>query len=648
MRSELAVRRSAWLSDLPLIVKIGAAPAIALILLAILAVTSIIQQQAVSARLLRVVQVDMPASARMQQISERITADHGELYRLLTDQAGSIDTKSIDSSMKALLADLDSIKAELTAVKAKANPQERATLDKLIKQLGETRSAVDLVGAMIGADFQTAAGFVAPFEDSYRQMTATLASVVDEQRKATDHQAAVTYASAQQGVTFMIAAAGLTLVMVSIVAVVLSRITRTAVSRIASATQALAKGDKSVDLEALTRGDELGAIVTSLLIFRDNQRHLDELRGEQEGAAARVAEERRLKEDAAAAAAHEQVAVVTALAEGLDRLASGDLTFRIQTAFPGAYAKLRDDFNLAIQRLEDTMATIITTAADLQSGASLIVQSADDLSSRTERQAATLEETAAAMDEITATVKKTADGAGGARDVVASAKDSASRSGEVVRGAVGAMGEIEASSRQISQIIGVIDEIAFQTNLLALNAGVEAARAGDAGRGFAVVASEVRALAQRSAEAAKEIKGLIAASTAQVARGVTLVDETGVALEQIMEQVAHINDIVTEIAASAKEQAVGLNQVNAAINQMDQATQRNAAMVQESTSTSRSLGQDAEELVRLMARFSIKSSPQAGASQTRASAPASGRAASVLNSVSAGRGAMVESLRRAL
>jgi methyl-accepting chemotaxis protein len=643
MRSEFAVQRSAWLSDMPLIVKIGAAPAIALIMLAVLAVTSIIQQQAVSARLLKVVQVDMPATVRMQQISERITADHGELYRLLTDQAGSIDTKSIDSSMKALLADLDSIKAELTAVKAKANPDERATLDKLIKQLGDTRSAVDLVGAMIGADFQTAAGFVAPFEDSYRQMTATLARVVDEQRKATDQRAAVTYASAQQGVTFMIAAAGLTLVMVSIVAVVLSQITRTAVSRIASATQALAKGDKSVDLDSLKRGDELGAIVASLLIFRDNQRHLDQLRGEQEGVAARVAEERRLKEDAAAAAAREQVAVVTALAEGLDRLASGDLTFRINAVFPGAYAKLREDFNLAIQRLEDTMATIITTATNLQSGSSLIVQSADELSSRTERQAATLEETAAAMDEITATVKKTADGAGDARDVVGSAKDSASRSGEVVRGAVSAMGEIEASSRQISQIIGVIDEIAFQTNLLALNAGVEAARAGDAGRGFAVVASEVRALAQRSAEAAKEIKGLIAASTAQVARGVTLVDETGSVLEHIVEQVAHINDIVTEIAASAKEQAMGLNQVNAAINQMDQATQRNAAMVQESTSTSRSLGQDAEELVRLMARFSIKSSPQ-----DRSSTPASGRAASVLNSVGAGRGAMVESLRRAL
>jgi methyl-accepting chemotaxis protein len=221
--------------------------------------------------------------------------------------------------------------------------------------------------------------------------------------------------------------------------------------------------------------------------------------------------------------------------------------------------------------------------------------------------------------------------------VVAAAKTSASQSGEVVQGAIQAMGEIESSSRQITQIIGVIDEIAFQTNLLALNAGVEAARAGDAGKGFAVVASEVRALAQRSAEAAKEIKGLIAASTAQVARGVTLVDQTGVALGQIVNQVAEINTIVSEIAASAKEQALGLNQVNAAINQMDQATQRNAAMVQESTAVSRDLGHDAEELGRLMSRFSINPSMSAGV----------GRDAPFPRAASAGRGASRYALKRA-
>jgi len=629
------------LADLPLIIKIGLPPAIALVMLAVLAVANIFQQEAGSAQLRQIVQVEMPASAKIQTLSQRITADHGELYRLLTDQAGSIDVKAIDGHMKALLADLDGVKTELKGLRASADPAEQPAFDKLIKQLSDTRSAIELVGDMVGADFQTAAGFVAPFEDSYTQMTSTLAKVVADQRQRTQSQAQASYDKAQAAVGMMIGATVLTLIAVSLVAFILSRATRDAVQRIASATQDLAQGGRTVDLERLRRGDELGDIVASLKVFQDNQRHLDELRREQERTGAVAADERRAKEEAAAAAAREQVLVVNALAEGLDRLASGDLAFRIQAAFPGHYSKLREDFNVAITRLEETIAVILSTASSLQSGSSAIVASAGELSERTERQAATLEETAAAMDEITATVKKTADGAIGARDVVAAAKDSASKSGDVVQGAIHAMGEIESSSRQISQIIGVIDEIAFQTNLLALNAGVEAARAGDAGKGFAVVASEVRALAQRSAEAAKEIKGLIAASTAQVARGVTLVDQTGVALGQIVTQVAEINSIVSEIAASAKEQALGLNQVNAAINQMDQATQRNAAMVQDSTAVSRELGHDAEELGRLMSRFSINPSLSAGVGRAAPYAKTSSA-----RGAAAGRGALNE-LRRA-
>jgi methyl-accepting chemotaxis protein len=231
--------------------------------------------------------------------------------------------------------------------------------------------------------------------------------------------------------------------------------------------------------------------------------------------------------------------------------------------------------------------------------------SSNDLSKRTEQQAASLEETAAALDQITATVKKTAEGATYARNVVAAAKTDAENSGQVVGQAVTAMGEIEQSSHQISSIIGVIDEIAFQTNLLALNAGVEAARAGDAGRGFAVVASEVRALAQRSAEAAKEIKALISASSTQVAAGVSLVGETGKALQRIVSQIAEINGVMIDIAASAQEQATGLNEVNAAVNQMDQVTQQNAAMVEESTAAGFALASEAEELSRMMSQFKV-------------------------------------------
>ncbi|HWA62467.1 MAG TPA: methyl-accepting chemotaxis protein, partial [Caulobacteraceae bacterium] len=256
--------------------------------------------------------------------------------------------------------------------------------------------------------------------------------------------------------------------------------------------------------------------------------------------------------------------------------------------------------------------------------------------------------------QITATVKTTADGSNHAREVVTTTKTDATHSGEVVRGAVAAMNQIETSSKEISQIIGVIDEIAFQTNLLALNAGVEAARAGEAGRGFAVVASEVRALAQRSAEAAKEIKALITASSGQVDQGVKLVGEAGKALERIVTQINEINTVVGEIAASAQEQADGLGQVNTAINQMDQVTQQNAAMVEESTAASHSLLQEANELARLLGRFSISQNGESYQARRAAPAPAperqvaerpAARSERVLKAVGAGRHAMAAELQ---
>jgi methyl-accepting chemotaxis protein len=315
-------------------------------------------------------------------------------------------------------------------------------------------------------------------------------------------------------------------------------------------------------------------------------------------------------EDGGAAAADGRAApdqhdatVAGSIGLGLEKLAEGDLQFRLSEAVAPQYEKLRTDFNTAVGQLQETVSIIGRNTHAIRAGAGEIAAAADDLSHRTEQQAASLEQTAAALDQITATVRKTADGADHAREVVGKAKADAERGGEVVREAVMAMSEIESSSQKVSQIIGVIDEIAFQTNLLALNAGVEAARAGDAGRGFAVVASEVRALAQRSAEAAKEIKALISASTAQVGSGVKLVGETGQSLERIVSQVADINAVVSEIAASAKEQATGLAEVNKAVNQMDQTTQQNAAMVEQSTAASHSLAQEAEELGRLLRRF---------------------------------------------
>jgi len=367
----------------------------------------------------------------------------------------------------------------------------------------------------------------------------------------------------------------------------------------------LAGGDMKADIVGSERRDEIGGMARALQVFKDAGIEKLRLEGEAKALANKVEAERVKTEAERAAAAKQLDFVVDSLAGGLEKLSSGDLLFRLNTNFDAAYEKLRNDFNSAVVKLQDTMTSISANTAGVRSGAGEITFASDDLSRRTEQQAAALEQTAAALDEITATVKKTAEGAAAARGLVSNATSDAGKSGEVVAQTVEAMNGIEASSKQISNIIGVIDEIAFQTNLLALNAGVEAARAGDAGRGFAVVATEVRALAQRSADAAKEIKGLISASGAQVDTGVRLVGETGRALSRIAEQVAKINQVVTDIAGSAQEQATGLNEVNSAINQMDQTTQQNAAMVEQSTAAAHSLATEAEELARLVGRFSI-------------------------------------------
>ena len=301
----------------------------------------------------------------------------------------------------------------------------------------------------------------------------------------------------------------------------------------------------------------------------------------------------------------ERVSAVNEIGAGLTRLADRDLEHRIDKTFDPTFEKLRHDFNLSLEKLQSTLLRITESTSKIQSGTMEISSASDDLSRRTEQQAASLEETATALDEITATVKKSAEGAVHAQQVVVSANEDAKKIAVVVGEAIEAMDAIAKSARQISQIIGVIDEIAFQTNLLALNAGVEAARAGDAGRGFAVVASEVRSLAQRAAEAAKEIKGLISASTTQVDHGVKLVAETGKSLKRIMAQVAEINNVVSEIAAGAKEQATGLHEVNTAINQMDQVTQQNAAMVEESTAASHTLLQETAQLSDLVGQFQL-------------------------------------------
>ena len=301
----------------------------------------------------------------------------------------------------------------------------------------------------------------------------------------------------------------------------------------------------------------------------------------------------------------DRVTAVNELAAALNELSENNLGVRLDRTFMPSLEKLRTDFNASVGKLAATLADISSSTNTIQSGTQEISTAAEDLSRRTEQQAASLEQTAAALDEITATLKKSAQGAAHVREVVTTVNNDAKQSGQVVRQAITAMSGIESSSREIGQISGVIDEIAFQTNLLALNAGVEAARAGEAGRGFAVVASEVRALAQRSADAAKEIKKLILASTQQVAEGVTLVGDTGKVLERIVAQIAEINAFMTDMAASTQEQSTALSEVNTAINQMDQVTQQNAAMVEETTAASQALTQETSKLSAMVGQFEV-------------------------------------------
>ena len=300
-----------------------------------------------------------------------------------------------------------------------------------------------------------------------------------------------------------------------------------------------------------------------------------------------------------------RVTSVQSIGAALEQLSAGDVSRSIDVQLTPDLDQLRIDLNQATASLRETLSAVAQTANSVTLASSEIRSSSEDLSNRTEQQAASLEQTAAALDEITATIKRTAEGAKDARDVVNGTKAEAQKSGSIVREAVKSMDGIESSSQKISQIIGVIDEIAFQTNLLALNAGVEAARAGDAGRGFAVVALEVRALAQRSADAAKEIKALISTSTQQVTIGVNLVGQTGQALDRIITHVGEIDALVYDISSSVQEQSTALGEINKAVNQMDRATQENAAMVEEATAACHGLANDAKELLTTINRFDI-------------------------------------------
>ena len=458
-------------------------------------------------------------------------------------------------------------------------------------------------GALVGNN-GPADQLIAPAEDG-------ISALLEAEQAQLDRLNAESEAAANMVAMVLVGGLLFSALLSAAIGMLLTRMIARPVNQMTDAMRRLADGDKTIDVPAQGRKDEVGEMAEAVQVFKDAAIALDKAAAEKVRMEALATEERARNDAIRAATEKEQTEVVDALAGALERVARGDLTCQVTNDFAGRYLKLRDDFNAAIRQLHEAMALVSNSTLSITSGTNEISRAADDLSRRTETQAASLEETAAALDEITAAVSKTAAGASHANATVEQTRSEAERTGEIVGDAVRAMTEIEQSSRQISQIIGVIDEIAFQTNLLALNAGVEAARAGEAGRGFAVVASEVRALAQRSADAAKEIKGLISTSSEQVETGVERINNAGEAISSIVAKVTEINGLVSEIAASAREQSLGLGEVNTAINQMDQVTQQNAAMVEETTAASRSLADDANDLGRLVGQFKVNTAAPA-------------------------------------
>jgi methyl-accepting chemotaxis protein/methyl-accepting chemotaxis protein-1 (serine sensor receptor) len=396
------------------------------------------------------------------------------------------------------------------------------------------------------------------------------------------------------------------------------------INRVIGQTTEIAAGRLDVELTDKDRGDELGDLSRSLQVLLESNRKKIELEKEAEARFEQEETERVERSKGHKAREEEIRLVVDELRAGLARLSDGDMTVRLDKPFSPALDEIRSNFNASIEKLRAAMISFRDNATTIENGSHEIRSAADDLARRTEQQAASVEETSAALSQITRSVKESTQRAEEAGQQVSRTKESAERSGEVVRSAIDAMSAIEQSSQSISNIIGVIDEIAFQTNLLALNAGVEAARAGEAGKGFAVVAQEVRELAQRSANAAKEIKSLITASGEQVKHGVSLVDQTGEALTAIVAEVQQINTNVHAIVDAAREQSTGLHEINSAVNIMDQGTQKNAAMVEETNAASHTLVTEVQALSARLAQFNLGAGSQSAAAPSSASRPNTG------------------------
>ncbi len=522
---------------------------------------------------------------------------------------------SIDAAFKAGMGSLELAK--------KYSPRRATDFAKLERSLTDLRGIATTVANSYIQTETTSAPDVKRLNDLIPVLATELNAINVQFSKEMASSMASLSASADRSLmlVYVSSAVGIVLSLLLALWISMAKIARP-LNELGQRMGTLANGDLSVHIDGQGRGDEVGAMAKAVQVFKDNAVALKESEAQAE-AQRRAAEEERARNEATRAEAARQVQrVVTGLGSGLERLAKGDLTYRITDEFVDEYKKVQEDFNAAIEQLQDTIKNIALSSNEVSNAASEISASTTNLSQRTEEQAASLEQTSASMEEMSATVKKNAENAQQANQFANETAAVADRGGAVVAEAVNAMSRIEESSRKISDIISVIDEIARQTNLLALNAAVEAARAGEAGRGFAVVASEVRSLAQRSSQAAKDIKDLITSSSGQVQEGVELVNKAGASLNEIVESIKKVAQIVADIAVASNQQATGIDQINTALNQMDEVTQQNSALVEENAATAKTLEHQSGAMSSSVGTFKLKGMESGGfAAPSQVAAP---------------------------
>ncbi|MUO83520.1 methyl-accepting chemotaxis protein [Agrobacterium vitis] len=553
---------------------------------------------------------DTVAASQMFRATTSLVAMGYGAYQMISYDAGSVDVTSIKTAYTDAIS---TVFKRLETAKA-LTPELSGDIDAFVSRARDIQALTDQAVKLVDDGKRPEARavllkvdpMIAKWRDDLRDWNNTNTTALLKKSDDLTDQTNSTI------LTSLSVLGGVMLMAVLLALFVTSRGIIGPIDKLRSRMIALANGETQQDVPGLARKDEVGQMAAAVGVFRDNA--VERVRLEQETAANRsLSEKERLEreEQKAREAADIQFAVDN-LANGLSHLSDGDVSYRIGQPFVAHLDGVRASFNSSAEKLQEALTHVAQNARAIDAGANEIKSAADDLAKRTEQQAASVEETAAALEQITTTVKDSTRRAQEAGTLVSRTKAGAEQSGEVVRRAVIAMEQIEKSSAEISNIISVIDEIAFQTNLLALNAGVEAARAGEAGKGFAVVAQEVRELAQRSANAAKDIKALITTSNSQVQSGVQLVGETGVALETMVAEVQEINRHVSAIVEAAHEQSSGLQQINTAVNQMDQDTQKNAAMVEESTAASHGLAREAASLNQLLSQFKLAGGGQSG------------------------------------